>query len=358
MTGVKSAAAARCHIERMKRGCVLCAALLAGCGDPETAAPADLGTASDGATLADLAPAPDFALTGPSLLSQTGLYADFGARTLAPGLTTWAPRYPVWSDGAVAERWLLLPDGARVDTSDMDQWVFPVGTRMWKQFTLDGRLMETRLLWKQHEGIDGWFGMAYLWREDGSDADAVPAGAEDPFGIAYDVPSQVECPECHGNARDYPISPSALQLSSADGHSGDLTAWAAKQLLSDPPATELQPPGQGVVQDALGYLHGNCGYCHNDDWRIGALVHLRTRLAVGETDPTRSAAYRTAIGVRENHDMPSVGRIGIVPGDPDHSQLWARLGHRDDGWEMPPHCSVRVDDAGVQLVRDWILGLQ
>ncbi len=33
-----------------------------------------------------------------------------------------------------------------------DDWVFPNGTKIWKSFTLNGQLIETRLIWKQDDG--------------------------------------------------------------------------------------------------------------------------------------------------------------------------------------------------------------
>ena len=53
----------------------------------------------------------DASVTGPALLSQTGLYADFAARTVAADLFTYAPRYEFWADGAEKSRWLYLPPG-------------------------------------------------------------------------------------------------------------------------------------------------------------------------------------------------------------------------------------------------------
>ncbi|MFN7134819.1 MAG: hypothetical protein ACK4N5_22255 [Myxococcales bacterium] len=43
-------------------------------------------------------------LTGPERLSETGLYADFAARSLAPGVFEFTPRFELWSDGAEKRR--------------------------------------------------------------------------------------------------------------------------------------------------------------------------------------------------------------------------------------------------------------
>ena len=49
---------------------------------------------------------------------------------------------------------MFPPKDKKIDTENMDRWVFPVGTKVWKQFSLDGVKLETRLLEKRE---DGWF---------------------------------------------------------------------------------------------------------------------------------------------------------------------------------------------------------
>src|SRR5262245_15290995 len=79
-------------------------------------------------------------------LSQTGLYRDIVAKTVMDDLVAYQPAYPLWSDGAAKRRWMRLPPGTRIDTSDAEHWRFPVGTRFFKEFSLDGVLLETRLI--------------------------------------------------------------------------------------------------------------------------------------------------------------------------------------------------------------------
>src|SRR5688572_6099930 len=98
---------------------LLSALLLAGCGGP-VAAPEDLAHVH---VMPDFSVAPDATVpTGPDSLADTGLYADFAARTLAPGVIRFRPRYELWSDGATKERYLWLPPGTKIDTRDMDAW--------------------------------------------------------------------------------------------------------------------------------------------------------------------------------------------------------------------------------------------
>lgn len=310
----------------------------------------DAATPPDFVTLFDLSP-----VTGPMLLSQTGLYGDFPSRALAPGVFAFVPRYPLWSDGADKERYLLLPPGTKIDSSDMDGWFFPVGTRAWKQFSVGGTVVETRLLEKVYNDPSGWWEVAYLWKPDGSDAVATPAGQDNALGTAHLVPSQKDCNLCHVGVADVLIGVSALQLSAADGK-GPLSRLAALNLLSNPPSAEFQAPGTGVVQDALGYLHGNCGHCHNrfsDVWRDQTRMTLR--LSVNDRVPEQTGAY-SFIGKKTIHTSPAGSQVAIVPGQPEKSQLYERMGYRDL-WAMPPVCTKIVDTAGRKTLHDWILGL-
>jgi hypothetical protein len=57
-----------------------------------------------------------------------------------------------------------LPPGTSIDTRDIDHWVFPSGTALWKEFSRRRRKLETRYEEKRTEGT--WFRTAYAWYED------------------------------------------------------------------------------------------------------------------------------------------------------------------------------------------------
>ncbi len=78
----------------------------------------------------------------PGWLSQTGLYADIDGDVVTEAAIGFEPQFPLWTDGAKKRRWLLLPEGAQVDTSDPNAWVFPVGTQLFKEFTRDSIRLE------------------------------------------------------------------------------------------------------------------------------------------------------------------------------------------------------------------------
>jgi hypothetical protein len=293
-------------------------------------------------------------ITGPEHLSETGLYADFATRTLADGVLAYAPRYPLWSDGSEKVRYLALPPNTKIDTSNMDVWSFPVGTKAWKEFRVGGKLIETRMVWKARE--NGWWMVSYVWAADGSEAHATPGGVKNAWGTTHDVPTQQQCANCHDQGVDGLVGVSALQLSS--GGQGLLSKLAALGRLTVDPGREFEVPGAGVTKDALGYLHGNCSHCHNDGSHLEYQSALRLDVRVTDTDPDKTHAATTPRGLVMRHFLPPDVPLALVPGDPAHSGLLARMQHRGDGWEMPNLGTKVVDPAGVAAVTSWIAALK
>jgi hypothetical protein len=299
----------------------------------------------------------DASISGPALLSQTGLYSDFASRTVASDLVAFAPRYEFWADGAQKSRWLYLPPGTKIDTSRIDHWVFPVGTKAFKEFRYGGKLVETRLLMKVREGTGNgvWWEAPYVWKEDGSDAVANLDGVPSALGTTHNVPSQVDCKNCHGDVSDVLIGASAIQLS--DPTTNQLAMWNAAGRLSAPPPAGVDVPGTGLVKDALGYLHANCGHCHNDQSsKLAGQTKMRLRLIVGQT-PEQTGAYTTTVGTVMKHTLENGVTDVIVKGNPDRSGMWLRMDRRDY-YGMPPAGTQFVDDAGAGMIRQWITGLQ
>jgi hypothetical protein len=101
----------------------------------------------------------------PDELRCTGLYSDWTNKIIAPDVMPYTPGVVLWSDGAAKTRWIWLPPGGKIDTTDMDDWVFPVGTKVWKQFDVGGKTIETRLIWKQPDA--SWISAVYRWSADG-----------------------------------------------------------------------------------------------------------------------------------------------------------------------------------------------
>ncbi len=293
------------------------------------------------------------ALTLPQLLSETGLYAAGSTDDLAPGVHPYEPRYVLWSDGADKQRWLFLPEGAQIDTSDMDAWRFPVGTKVWKEFSRDGKRLETRLFWKT--GPTRWQKVAYLWNDDATEATAVKNGAQNVHGTTHDVPGEGACDSCHEGRPDFLLGVSAIQL--AHGGSGTtLGSLAAAGLLTDPPDRDLAPPDD-AEWDALGYLHANCGNCHNPQSLVWGRVELDLWLTAAEVGGAASAtsSYQSNVGVAITESVVgSAITLRIAPGQPAQSMLIERMKTRGSELAMPPTASEQVDEDGVAAISAWI----
>lgn len=298
----------------------------------------------------------------PQTLFETGLYADAALTTLAEGVMEFSPQFPLWSDSASKRRFIWLPPDTQIDTSDMDHWKFPVGTKVWKEFTRGDTRVETRLLMKQDE--TNWFMGAYKWSEDLSEATLVARrGEQNALGTDHDIPSTRECDDCHKGQPDKVLGFSAIQLSH-DGSAVNLASIKAAGLLSAPPAVDaFEVPGNPTERAAIGLLHANCGQCHSEFGSGYDRNQMELWLKVDTLgDLSQTAPYQTAVGTPLDQDLsetlPGI-TMRVIPGDPQHSALYLRMASRDAARliAMPPIGTELTDDPGLQLITDWINAL-
>jgi hypothetical protein len=284
----------------------------------------------------------------PTLLSQTGLYSATSTRTLAPNVQVFSPTFPLWSDAAGKLRWVSLPEGAQIDTSDMDMWKLPVGTKLWKEFEKQGHVIETRYMAKFGPSESDWLFIAYHWNAEQTDATAVPDGVVDANGSTHDIPSTVTCKECHNSQPMAALGFSALQLSNA-GPGLTLDALAASGRLTTPPTGPLTIPGDPTSIQALGYLHGNCGGCHND--------RAPHNFGVPETKVVfwQSAGQLGSLEQTTTY----INLVTNTQGDLTRLQHGlTRMKQRDPFVQMPPLGTEVVDTEGVALIEAWLSQLQ
>ncbi|HET8937867.1 MAG TPA: hypothetical protein VFN67_30695 [Polyangiales bacterium] len=284
----------------------------------------------------------------PELLSQTGLYSNVTNRTLGADVQLFSPSYPLWSDAAGKNRWIRLPAGAQIDTSDMDVWKLPIGTKLWKEFEQNGHAIETRYMAKYGPTEQDWLFIAYQWNAEQTEASAVPQGVENAAGGSHDIPSVATCKQCHNSAPMAALGFSALQL--AHGGPGlTLDTLTAAGQLSAPPATALAIPGDPVSVQALGYLHGNCGGCHNDRATQNFGV-AETKIVFWQSAQQLSSLEQTSTYV--NLVTNTRGDLTrLVHG-------LNRMKMRDRFTQMPPLGTEVVDAQGVALVESWVNQLQ
>jgi hypothetical protein len=296
-----------------------------------------------------------------ALLSTRGVYADLSARTPAAGALEYVPDQTLWSDGVDKRRWLLLPAGTRIDTSNMDHWRFPVGTKLVKEFALAGAALETRVIEKVADTGDlktDYFLGTFVWSPGQPEARLTPAGVSNVNGTAHDVPQQELCLQCHQSEPSAVLGVSAVQLS----RSGMLTQLAERGLLSVPPGRTFPIPGDDVQRRALGVLHANCGHCHSEGG-MGPMMRMRFLPHEADLPLEQTELYRTTIGQSVTDWMPHPPEYSqrVIAGDPDHSAAIYRMEQRSgNGFmmdQMPPIATERRDEEGIALVRAWIVGL-
>jgi len=301
--------------------------------------------------------------TIPDDLADTGCVDTNDPTQPAAGLVPYTINASFWSDDADKTRWMALPDGTVIDVDANDDFIFPNGTVIMKNFALNGQLIETRLLMRHPDGI--WAGYTYEWNAAVTAATRVKGGKMRLVGGQnWIYPSEGQCLQCHTSAPGFALGPEIAQLN------GDFTypstGITANQLdtldhiglftnplpgpvaglpaMVDPADTSALPADR-----ARAYLHTNCAQCH----RPG-----------GPTSSTMDLRFTTALSATNACDvLPTAGDLGlgasarlIAAGDAGSSVIPGRMEVRDaDG--MPPLGSNVVDVSGVSLIRTWIGGL-
>jgi hypothetical protein len=306
----------------------------------------------------------------PATLMDTGLCVDAACTQIASGIKAYKPQFELYSDGATKKRWIYLPPGTQIDTSDMDFWQFPVGTKVWKEFTSNNVRVETRLVMRIGAGntTSDWFYVAYVWNQAQDATTAEPFGFADANGTTHDVPNRSMCKDCHDAtqpSRVLGFSAIQLDFDNPDANELDLEALVDGNLLTSPPpaaAGAYYPvPGNTTERAALGYVHTNCGHCHNPHSKFytdnGVLMQLRLTVgtlgSVGATLP-----YTTAVGI----DGTTSGIDGIkkliTPGVPAQSQMFLRFESTNPAVRMPAVGTEVMDPVGQTTLRNWIMNIQ
>lgn len=304
----------------------------------------------------------------PSTLECTGLFASMTDKALNTGVQGFTPAHALWSDGAEKHRWIYLPEGQTIDTSNPDAWSFPVGTRAWKEFKHTGHRVETRYFRKVSKF--SWQSATYLWNQDESGASAFAGGDVPVSDGTYYVPIGMECEQCHRGSPDQLLGFQAVLLGLPGAEGVTLAGLAASNRLSQQPThTNFTIPddGTGLAAPALGWLHVNCGVsCHNSTpAATGGPSRMFLRINptffdapsfFDATTPSLWDAEKTTIDVPA-HIADFAGRKRIVPGSPEQSLLFELASTRGTSKQMPPIATKVVDPAGIKAVHDWIEAL-
>jgi hypothetical protein len=354
----------------------LAAATFGGCGTSDVTNPAGGSGADDAGTAVDArdddareadsgdASAPDTSDARPGApdaaadadvppsafstrLSEMDLYVDFAKKVVHPRNHPYTPAYELWSDGSTKRRWFSLPPGTKLDSSDMDHWVMPIGARTWKEFVRDGKRLETRLV--ERTGEDSYRMGSYVWNADESEALWTTAGAADVLGTTHDVPNEGACQRCHDGEPGRLLGLAAIQLAKGPGPLtlGDLSGW-----LTRPAPADVGVPGDPTASAALGYLHANCAHCHNpNDTFTFLAAGMDLHVYVGEKELAKTQAYLTTVNQRTERYTAQPYRI--LGGDPAQSAVYTRMNLRNKD-QMPTVGTEQVHASGLAVVKAWI----
>ncbi|NNC38411.1 MAG: hypothetical protein HKO02_13215 [Hyphomonadaceae bacterium] len=354
-----------------------------------------LGLSACGA--ADKTLTPTFHAEGnPPLLSDWGVVGITGGElALGSDVLAYDLNTPLFTDYAHKLRTVWMPAGTSATYHPTDSFEFPVGTIISKTFyypkgetagevlkseivepaPLDlskYRLIETRILANRAEG---WVALPYVWDADQSEAHlkrigdikhltlVSDAGAEN---FPYVVPNANQCAGCHAtNATTkqlLPIGPKARHLNKNYGANevGQLEAWQAAGYLNESLKNEAEIQKAAVWNDpdysldarARSYLDINCAHCHN---KVGPAdtsgLHFEPETETG-----------VHLGLCKSPIAAGSGTGGrpfdIVPGDPESSITVYRMQATDPSEMMPELGRSLAHAEGVELIREWVTGLE
>lgn len=301
---------------------------------------------------------------------------------------------PLFSDYALKQRALYVPEGEAARYEPEQAFELPVGAVLIKSFlfpedlrepTRNLRLIETRLLVQREDGIEA---LPYVWDAAQRDAHYAPAGevqtvsfidADGERRVAnYLIPQRNQCEECHARKQGA-FSPPVLAVIGLKarhlnraydygekiGSRNQLEHLTELGLLDELPALETIPAafdfrlierdgvedlaGEELDTAARSYLDINCAHCHEPNAVQGDTSRLF--LNHGNTDPFH-------LGVCKRPGSAGTGNGGltfdIVPGDPDSSILYFRTHTDQVGAMMPLLGRSLTHERGAELLRAWI----
>ncbi len=316
----------------------------------------------------------------PRRLSDTGLFKSLSPLIAQPGLVPYSVNSPLWSDGAIKERYIAIPhkegESRQIEFAASRGWNFPNETVLVKSFALEleagdpasRRWIETRLLTRQ----DGeWVGYSYRWNDDQTDATLVEAGGADrDFAVrqssgdnpatthnqSWHYPSRAECMVCHSRAANFVLGLTELQMNKLHDYGGVVdnqlrTLEHVGFLRLTKPLAQyraiVDPYDERLNRDdrARSYLHANCSECHVAAGGGNANIDLEF------TTPPEKMNVFDVVPFHDKYGIPDA-RL-IARGAPERSVLLARIVRHGAG-RMPPLATSVVDERAVKLLSDWI----
>jgi uncharacterized repeat protein (TIGR03806 family) len=313
---------------------------------------------------------------------------EFNDRVVPYDLNT-----PLFSDYALKQRAIYVPEGAHAVYDPEEAFEFPVGTVLIKSFYFpadlrepdaDLTIIETRLF-VRHEG--GWEAYPYIWDADQRDARLALSGEVraielidregEPRVASYLVPQRNQCQSCHGIKDEQdetvmvPIGPKARHLHRGYDYGGDagvvnqIEHLVSLGMLDGVPSLEgivasydFAPieaagptaiPAEDIDAAARDYLDVNCAHCHNPRGVQGITSQLFLDRANEDT-------FHLGYCKRPGSAGSGTGGLNfdIVPGDADASILVFRVETEEVGAMMPLLGRSLTHGHGAELLRAWV----
>ncbi len=335
--------------------------------------------------------------TFPRMLSETGIYDSIADNQIHPGLIPYQVNSPLWSDGAVKERFIGIPGNQTIEFKTANSWDFPDGTVLVKTFSLPLAnrsenatdqatappltRVETRLMTRQN---DEWHGYSYQWNAAQTDAVLVDASGHDQtfevvasefnHGLTkqtWHYPSRSECMVCHSRASNFVLGLSVQQTNLTftddeqmvaqlehfkqlglfhDGGTEDKRSTGSKFTFPSPvedlpKLTNPKDTSQTLENRVRSYLHANCANCHVKEGGGNSKITL----AINR--PLDKAGIVNTVPAHDSFGIP--GAKLIKPSDPQGSILLQRMKRRGRG-QMPPLGTSVVDADAVSMITQWI----
>jgi hypothetical protein len=232
----------------------------------------------------------------PKSIKDTGIYPAIPDLSKHAGrLIAYSPEPALWSDGLSKERFLLLPEGTKIDNTDPKRWILPIGTVFVKSFFADDhKIIETRFVRRNDEDPALGFPFEYYtykWNAAGTDAEMEgwtdgaafqPRDAmwpPDPVAVTlqgkphmHPIPGRDDCGACHEENRGTDLKGMGfigfdeIRLNHAlpGAQQTQLQALAAQGLFLKPPGTQEITGANELETRVKRFIFGNCVHCHND----------------------------------------------------------------------------------------------
>lgn len=288
------------------------------------------------------------------------------------------PASSLFTDYAFKSRFIFFPEGlkASLTSNELD---FPEGTVLIKNFYYPAdfrkpesgrRILETRLLINSEKG---WEAFPYIWNDSQTEAVLKVVGGEievsftDYNGkdqmIDYIIPNKNQCKTCHNkNESLAPIGVKVQHLNNEleykSGKANQLGHWAELGKLegfegenAHPAMIDYEDKNLPLNERAMAYLDINCSHCHSEE---GPASTSGLFLTYDQTDPRKLGVNKIPVAAGNG---AGTFDFDIVPGKADESILTHRMNSTEVGIAMPELGRTTIHKEGVQLIKDWINGM-